>query len=77
MDAEAPVDGGAVDAEEDPVRHRRPCRVPRVAIKAHLVLRPRSELPKHRVLVGEAIGRHGWSLRSTGEEFISFFRGFL
>lgn len=36
MDTEAAVDSRAVDAEEDPIRHGSPCRILRVAVKAHL-----------------------------------------
>lgn len=36
MNPETPVHGGAVDAEEDPVRNWRPSRVLRVTIKTHL-----------------------------------------
>jgi len=54
MNTKTSVNCGAVNTKEDPVRHRRPCRVLRIAIKTHLQKRrnqiktqqyiPRSEL---------------------------------
>lgn len=44
--------GRAVDAEEDPVGHRRPRGVLCAAIEAHFVLGPGSELLEDGVLVG-------------------------
>lgn len=58
MDAKAPVNGGAINAKKDPIRYRRPRRILGVAIEAHLVLGPRSELLKDGVFIGNAIGRH-------------------
>ncbi|KAL5973871.1 hypothetical protein ACLOJK_030529 [Asimina triloba] len=43
VDAEAPMRGGAVDAEEDPVRDRCPRRVLRIAVEAHLKMEIKSE----------------------------------
>lgn len=59
MHAEAAVHRGAVDAEEDPVRHGGPSRVLRITIETHLVLRFRLQFPEDGGLVGEALGRHG------------------
>lgn len=36
MDTETPMNGGAIDAEEDPERNRRPSRVPRITIETDL-----------------------------------------
>lgn len=52
MNAKATVDSRAVKAEKDPVRHRRPRRVLRIAIEANLVLGPGFELLEDSVLVG-------------------------
>lgn len=59
MHTEAAMRGGAIDTEEDPVRHGRPCRIPRVAIEANLVLGFGFELPEDGVLVAECIEGHG------------------
>lgn len=59
MDAEAAVDGGAVDAEEDAVGDGGPGGVLRVAVEAHLVVGFGAELAEDGALVGGAgVGRH-------------------
>lgn len=72
MHAEAAVHRGAVNAEEDPVRHGGPSRVLRITIETHLVLRFRLQFPEDGGLVGEALGRHGRrnlaTSRATAEE---------
>ena len=59
MDAEAAVDGGAVDAEEDAIGDGGPGGVLGAAVEAHLVLWPGLEAAEDGVLVGEGIERHG------------------
>lgn len=59
MHTKAAMNGGAINAEEDPVRHRRPRGVLRVAIEAHLVLGLGFELLEDGVLVGVVLGGHG------------------
>lgn len=34
--AEAAVNRGAIDAEEDPIRHRSPSRILRITVETHL-----------------------------------------
>ena len=48
-----------INTQEDPIRNRRPCRILRIAIKAHLVLGLGFELPENGILVGETVGGHG------------------
>jgi len=62
VDPEAPVDGGAVEAEEDAVGDGGPGGVLSVAVEAHLVLGLGLEAAEDGVLVGEGIEgrRHGW-----------------
>lgn len=62
MHAETAVNGGAIDAEEDPIRDGRPGRVLRIAIETHLIFRLGLEFPEDNVLVGEGIGRH-WKMK--------------
>lgn len=56
------MNGGAIDAEEDPIRDGRPGRVLRIAIETHLIFRLGLEFPEDNVLVGEGIGRH-WKMK--------------
>ena len=59
MDAEAAVDGGAVDAEEDAVGDGGPGGVLGVAVEAHLIVGFGAELAEDGAPVGGAgVGRH-------------------
>lgn len=62
MDAEAAVDGGAVEAEEDAVGDGGPGGVLGAAVEAHLVLGLGLEAAEDGVLVGEGVERHGCCL---------------
>lgn len=59
MDAEAAVEGGAVEAEEDAVGDGGPGGVLGVAVEAHLVLGLGLEAAEDGGLVGEGVERHG------------------
>jgi len=62
--AEAAVEGGAVEAEEDAVGDGGPGGVLGVAVEAHLVLWLGLETAEDGVLVGEGIVRHGCLISS-------------
>lgn len=49
VDAEAAMHGGAIDAEEDPVRHRRPSRVLRITIEAHLKFTAKTQTNQNHI----------------------------
>lgn len=63
MNAKTPMNGGAIDAEEDPKRNRSPSRVLRITIETDLVVGFGLELPENCVFVGEGIRRH-WRKRN-------------
>uniref|UniRef100_A0A2P2LQ79 ADP-ribosylation factor GTPase-activating protein AGD10 n=1 Tax=Rhizophora mucronata TaxID=61149 RepID=A0A2P2LQ79_RHIMU len=56
--SKAAMNGGAIDAKEDPISDRSPSGVLGIAIKTHLVLGLRFEFLEHGVLVSQAVGRH-------------------
>lgn len=58
MNTETSMNSRAINAEEDPIRYRRPCWILRIAIETTLVFGFGFEFSENGVLVGEAIGSH-------------------
>lgn len=52
MNTKAAMHGGTIDTQEDPVCHRRPCGVLRIAIKAHLPNQTNNVMPNPNQISG-------------------------